>query len=144
MIYTLTVTAVSGHYLEQECVRTLEIDESATLEDLHFAIQDAVRFGNDHPYEFHAGRHCRHRKIQFADAEVAEDWDRLEGFWGTTRLSTVYPLNGLKLYYWFDFGDNWIFEIRRARKVRPAQPGVCYPRLIESRGPNPRQYPSWE
>lgn len=69
MIYTLTVTAVSGHYLEQGCVRTLEIDESAVLEDLHLAIQDAVSFGNDHPDDFYAGRHYRSRKIQYADAE---------------------------------------------------------------------------
>lgn len=78
MIYTLTVTAVSGHYLEEECTRTLEIDDSATFEHLHFAIQDAVRFDNDHPYTLYAGRHFRHRKIQFADPEVLEDWNRLE------------------------------------------------------------------
>ena len=135
MIYTLTVTAVWGHYLEEECARILEIAEKASLEQLHLAIQDAVSFGNDHPYAFYDGRNYRHRKIRCADEDVAANWYSLERVWGMTKLSVVYPLHGLKLYYHFDFGDNWIFEIRKARKVKPVEAGVSYPRLIESRGP---------
>ena len=32
---------------------TIEIESSSTLEDLHFAIQSAVGFDNDHLYEFY-------------------------------------------------------------------------------------------
>ena len=138
MIYTLTVTAVSGAYLEEECARVVEIDESATLEDLHLAIQKAVSFGSDHLYDFYAGRHCRNRQLRYSDEE---DWEAREGDFGRLQLSDVYPLNGLKLYYWFDFGDNWIFEIRKARKVQHAESGRSYPRVIETHGPNPEQYP---
>ena len=141
MIYTLTVTAVFGAYLKEECVRILDIDESATLEDLHLAIQRAVSFDNDHLYEFYAGRHYRDRRIRYGDAE---DWEARESVFSELRLSAVYPLTGLKLYYWFDFGDDWIFEIRKSRNVKPAEAGVSYPRVVESRGPNPTQYPSWE
>lgn len=140
MIYTLTVIAVAGAYLEGECIRVLEIDESATLEDLHLAIQKAVSFDNDHLYEFYAGRHYRNRQIRYVDAE---EWEERESVFGRLELSAVYPLKGVKLYYWFDFGDDWIFEIRKARKVTSAESGVSYPRVIGSRGPNPIQYPSW-
>ena len=141
MIYTLTVTAIFGAYLEEECIRVLEIDENATLEDLHLAIQKAVSFDNDHLYDFYAGRHYRNRQIRYSDDE---DWEARERDFSRLKLSTVYPLKGLKLYYWFDFGDNWIFEIRKARKVKPAESGRSYPRVTESHGPNPEQYPSWD
>ena len=61
-------------------------------------------------------------------------------------LEEVYPLaRGLKLFYHFDFGDDWYFEIARSRK-QPTQVvrGVRYPRVIKKVGPNPEQYPSWE
>src|SRR5439155_23014749 len=91
MIYTLTITAVSGAYLEEECVRVLEIDERATLEDLHLAIQKAVSFDNDHQYDFYAGRHCRNRQIRYSDDE---DWEARESDFTKLQLSDVYPLNG--------------------------------------------------
>jgi len=49
-----------------------------------------------------------------------------------------------RLYYLFDFGDNWKFEIRRHRKTKEAEAGVEYPRVVMTSGPNPEQYPSYE
>lgn len=74
MIYTLNLRAVSGAYLAEECIRVLEIDENDTLEDLHFSIQKAVSFDNDHLYDL-AGRHLRNRQVQYADDE---DWETRE------------------------------------------------------------------
>src|SRR5438093_12511339 len=44
----------------------LEIDERATLEDLHLAIQKAVSFDNDHLYDFYASRPYRNRQIRYS------------------------------------------------------------------------------
>ena len=52
MILTLTVECAFGAYLKEQCIRTIEIDEEARLYDLHEAIQDAVQFGRDHPFQF--------------------------------------------------------------------------------------------
>lgn len=52
MILTLTIEGIGRTYLEDQCVRVIEIDENASLYDLHEAIQDAVGFGRDHPFEF--------------------------------------------------------------------------------------------
>ena len=38
-IYTLTVECVSGRYFEEDCVRVIEIEEKASLHDLHLAIR---------------------------------------------------------------------------------------------------------
>jgi hypothetical protein len=60
-------------------------------------------------------------------------------------LNKVYPLpERMKLYYWFDFGDDWKFQITKDRKVKASESKVKYPRVIESIGPDPKQYPNFE
>lgn len=143
MIWTLTVKCIWGRFLKQECIRVIEIDSDASLLDLHEAIQKAVGFDHDHLFEFFAGRHHRHRKVAFADDLECEDaFDA----YANISLEQVYSLaRGLKLFYHFDFGDDWYFEIAKSRK-QPTQVvrGVQYPRVIKKVGPNPEQYPSWE
>ncbi len=143
MIWTLRIACIGGMYFEEECVRTIEIDSQSSLTELHGAIQDAVDFDMDHPFEFTAGRHSRNRKIVFFDGDT---WGEFLTGDCDTALDLVYPLpKSCKLYYHFDFGDDWYFEIRKSRK-KPAEPepGVKYPRVIEAVGPNPEQYPDNE
>ena len=143
MIWTLKVTCIFGLYLEEECVRVIEVDSRSSLMDLHDAIQDAVDFDQDHLFEFFAGRHWRNRKVKFEDSL---EWEDMFDTYASLSLEDIYPLEkGLKLYYHFDFGDDWYFEITRSRK-KPTdpEPGVKYPRAVERIGPNPDQYPTWE
>lgn len=88
-----------------------------------------------------AGRHHRGRKLRYT---CAEEWDEREGDFAQTCLRDFYPLGNLKLYYLFDLGDAWTFEIRKSRTVRPPQLGVAYPRIVERLGPDPQQYPPFE
>lgn len=139
MIWTLRIECVWGWYLEEECVRIVEIASMSSLYDLHEVIQDVVDFGRDHPFEFYAGRNRKNRKLLFDDSS---DWEHSSNVYTFTRLGKVYPLpKGLKLFYHFDFGDNWYFEITRSRK-KPTEPqhGIKYPRLVHKLGPNPPQY----
>jgi len=57
---------------------------------------------------------------------------------------TFTPWAGKKLYYLFDFGDHWTFEIRKARGAKKPEVDVEYPRVVEAIGPDPEQYPTWE
>ena len=143
MIWTLRVECIEGAFLEEKCVREIEIDSGSSLFELRDAIQDAVGFARDHLFEFFGGPHHRRRKLVYEDSY---EWEDNFDTYAQIRLEEVYPLpKGLKLYYHFDFGDDWYFEIRRSRK-KPTEPepGVQYPRVSESIGPNPEQYPSWE
>ena len=139
MIITLRVECVDGNYLDEECVRVIEIEESASLLNLHSAIQDSVGFGYDHSFEFSAGRNPRHRKLVFTDGDA---WEYEAKAVGDVTLENVYPLpKSLKLFYHFDFGDDWYFAIRKSRKKPvPPVPRVKYPRVVERIGPNPKQY----
>ena len=65
MIITLRAECIYGAYHFGECVRVIEISEDASLTDLHCAIQKAVQFGDDHLYEFYAGKSLRKRAFVF-------------------------------------------------------------------------------
>jgi len=138
MIIELKVTLEDGMYAEERWDGVLAIDASATLEDLHFAIQEAVGFDNDHLYEFYIARTDRSReRIQFDEEN--------EGIFKMT-LKDLFPLPDKKhLYYMFDYGDSWLFKISKTRKKAwEPEPGFTYPRLILETGEKPEQYPSWE
>lgn len=136
MIVTLKVECVYGRFLEEACIRTIEIPYESTLYDLHYAIQEAVGFDDDHLFEFYAGRHERNRKVVFGDEQGPVD----------LTLEEIYPLQRrLNLYYLFDFGDSWTFKITKSRKKpKPPEEGVVYPRVTASVGKNPVQYPIYE
>lgn len=139
MIWTLRIACVSGRYLQAEWIRVVEMDAASTLLDVYNLIQDAVGFDCDHMFEFFAGRHSRHRSVTFADDEYVDD---ACGDYEDITLEQIFPLpKSMKLYYHFDFGDDWYFEIRRARtKPKEPAPRIKYPRVVEAIGPNPRQY----
>ncbi len=124
-------------YSKEEWQGTLEVSSSSTLEDLHFAIQDAVQFDNDHLYGFYISRTERSRdRVRF-------DFDDEKTY--SITLEDIYPLEKRKrLYYIFDYGDSWLFKITKSRK-KPKEPmqDVHYPRLIDEKGNKPEQYPEW-
>lgn len=137
MIWIFKIKLLGG-YAEDGWQVSVEIDSTSTLEDLHFVIQDAVEFDNDHLYQFFVSRTERSQdRVRFDDEN--------EKIYSTT-LENLYPLeNGGKLYYMFDYGDCWLFKITKSRK-RPQEPrqGIKYPRVIDEVGTKPEQYPEWE
>ena len=118
---------------------TIEAPDILSLSELHHFIQDTVSFDNDHLYEFYAGRNYRNRKVVFSE-EPGYPLDG--GNYEAIRLKDIYPfeVKGLKLYYLFDYGDEWIFEIRKSRKkVKPIQDNI-YPRVVSHNGVELKQY----
>ena len=143
MIWTLRIDCIWGMHLEEECIRMMEIDSKSSLLDIHEAIQDAVGFDRDHMFEFFGGRNQRNRKVVF---ENSSDWEASFDIYDSITFERVYPLpKSCKLYYHFDFGDDWYFEIKPTRnKPRDPEVGVTYPRVIEAIGPNPAQYGQYD
>ncbi len=138
MIWMLKSELLFGAYAKEECIRFIEIDSSSTLEVLHLAMQDAVDFDNDHLYEFYISRTESSRDRRSYD-------DENEGVYDLT-LENLYPLEKrMKLYYLFDYGDNWLFKITKSRK-KPTEPleNIKYPRVVERVGSNPEQYPVYD
>ncbi len=135
-IYTLTVKCVQGMGLTEPCTRVIEMRDDATLSDLSHAILKSVHFHDDHLSEFYAGRHHRRRDIAFDEVEDSEA-DELKPI----QLKEIWPLpQKVKLFYWFDFGDDWIFQITKGQSRKRPEKGVRYPRVIKEVGPAPQQY----
>ena len=62
------------------------------------------------------------------------------------KIESIFSFRkGRKLFYLFDYGDHWLFQIQKSRKKpRIANPDVNYPRLVGSVGTKPEQYPDME
>ena len=141
MIWALQIKLLSGRGAKQDWTATIALDGSSTLEDLHHIIQQAVDFDDDHLYGFFAARTPWSRdRVRYDDED--EDGRESDALF-TTTLESLFPLpKDRKLFYLFDYGDNWIFEIARTRrKPFPAEPGIDYPCLISESGEKPPQYP---
>lgn len=120
---------------EDEWSVEFETDSTSTLEDLHYAIQKAVDFDNDHLYAFYIARTDRSRDRELFDDDNGQVY--------STTLNDLFPLPPKKsLFYLFDFGDEWLFKITKTQKS-PHDPrqGVDYPRVVKEVGTKPVQYP---
>ena len=119
--------------------RVIEILDNQTLEDLHLAIQRAFRWDNDHLYAFFLSGRAWDRVTEvaapFGDAEPP-----------TTDEVTLADLEvqpGQRFLYIFDFGDELRHEIE-ILDTFPAPDGGTFPRIAESHGQAPPQYPVWD
>jgi hypothetical protein len=136
-ILTLQITLSGWRAGGRPWSARIEISEGATLADLHYTIQKLVGFDDDHLYEFYAGRNWRERKIEFGGPASPLDASEVDA----VKLSNVFPLpKTCKLYYHFDFGDDWIFEIESPAQTKPINRRAKYPRIVEQTGRRPRQY----
>ena len=142
MVLKLRVECMRGRFYEHECVRIIAMDDSSSLLDLHDMIQDAVSFDRDHPFDFYTANSASPWADRHWITDVA-DWDEKETVFWKTQLKSIWPLGRKRLYYWFDFGDDWIFEIRKMRHAK-ADEALSTPRILERVGPDPVQYPVFE
>jgi len=127
-IYTLTISFPYDDY-DIPWSRTIEVKEDFTLQNLHKYIQKIIGFDDDHLYEFYVGKNPSNRAYPLPK---------------TKKLNEIYPLIGHKIYYHFDFGDSWLFQIKKSTKKKIEGKETKYPVLILSSGINPEQYPEYE
>ena len=138
MITTLKITLIRGRYCEDEWTANIELDESSALIELHDAIQQAVKFDNDHGFCFFVARTERSRH--------QEDFDDENGLVFTKTIGEMFPLPSKQsLFYLFDWGDSWIFKVSATRKrLKEPATGVSYPRVDSELGTKPVQYPPYD
>ena len=140
MICTLIIKCVQGAYLEEPFGRIIEVPDDITLGELHDTIQKLTGFDNDHLFTFFIARGPTGKRTHVVETEA---WEEDQGHLYEIALGRVFPLpKHMKLFYWFDFGDDWMFQIQRRGRSKPADSGARYPKIIEETGPKPVQYPA--
>jgi hypothetical protein len=116
--------------------RVIAIGHDATLDDLADAILDSVKFDRDHLYQF--TYHDRFgRKTNVAHPACDEDLFTDEVTVGEVPLAI-----GQSMRFWFDFGDDWFFDVKLERVEPPGAVKGKLPRVLEKHGKAPQQYPN--
>ncbi|MCY4199003.1 MAG: plasmid pRiA4b ORF-3 family protein [Gammaproteobacteria bacterium] len=115
----------------EPCVRRcVDVPISASLDSLHWIIQTAMGWDNDHMHEFEiGGRRYEHHEPFFDvgdhDSEVISS--------RAIDLAGIIAQGVKKFVYLYDFGDNWTHEINIGR-VRDGKSGEKFPLLIDASG----------
>lgn len=128
---------------EKKVWRRIEILDNQTFEDLHEAIQKAFGWGNDHLYAFYLSGKRWDRLTEISGAPFFAGWDEVER--PTARevlLGDAAFAKGQRFLYLFDFGDELEHELQLTA-VLPVPADGTFPRIVETRGDAPPQYPSW-
>ena len=58
-------------------------------------------------------------------------------------VTDVFQEEKQKMLYLFDYGDDWTFEVQFLRR-EAAEKGARYPKVLESKGAAPEQYPEYD
>lgn len=78
------------------------------------------------------------------DDDEDEEEVEVAGDVRTTALETLQLRKGQNFLYLFDYGDEWQFNVRVHAINDNADANAQYPRLVESVGDAPEQYPDWD
>ena len=134
-VYTLSIDYVGGGYREEKFQRIIEVPCDLSLSSLHQLIQHLTGFKGDTIHDFYVASSIRGRKIWFTRAGKWEA-DGLSAF--DAPIDQVF-VSGTKrkLYYSFEYGDNWIVEIGRKGDKEAPVFNLDYPRIVHARGMRP-------
>jgi hypothetical protein len=142
-VYTLDVALDGRKHIR----RQVEVHARNTWEELHEAIFDAFEREEEHLYCFHLTRvACPSVHKRYSAPRIEFGGDGEAGPGSRDASSRRIGEDGLrvkeKLYYLFDYGDEWWHEITVvACEERSGEDPASYPRLIGGQGDSPPQYP---
>lgn len=118
--------------------RTIAVRSDQTLVDLHGALQAAFGWDDDHLYSFWlGGKFWARDGTDYTHPLAAESGGKSAG----RRLDRLRLTKGQRIAYLFDFGDEW--RVHLMLRQITADDGAGYPRLLESVGNAPPQYPDY-
>ena len=138
-IFTLSIECVGGRFLKEPYQFVIEAPVELTLGDLASHILWMVDFEeDDHLDEFYVANGLRGKKTWFTpDGE----WDDDDAHVMDIKLSKVFPLPRNKmLYYFYDFGASWCFQITKRGKETKSQPKIEYPCIVSETGSKPKEF----
>ena len=134
--------------------RKVAVKDSTTLYRFAGVILDAFDFDRDHCFGFYSemkrNMYDSDRVYEYFVDVVEEDGEDDDfgvtpGALGTkkTRVSEVWKTPKDEMLFYFDYGDDWRFFVR-LESIGALLPKEKYPRVLESRGDAPEQYPDAE
>jgi hypothetical protein len=137
-----TSTMVEGAYLFRVALSTglwrkIELSSNDTLLELHNAIQTAFQFDSDHLYSFFMDG------VRWSDEKFTSPFEEEGPHVDEVRIGELGLTKGQTILYLFDYGDEWHFHVT-LEEILQDKPHPKKPRIVESKGKSPEQYPNWE
>lgn len=119
--------------------RKIEIKGSQTLHNLHKAIFKAYERYDEHLYAFFLSNKPWDKLSEYGLPHPESDAKDAK----RTRIGSLDLKPKKSFLYLFDFGDKWWHSVQLL-SIRQGEPKGRYPRVVESRGESPAQYPDIE
>ena len=131
--------------LEPKIYRDIEISSEASLYKLAQVINKVFGFDFDHMFGFYDNLKKPYKSATvyelFTDLGEASD-ENARGVKKST-VAEAFEKDGATFAYLFDYGDEWIFRVKRTGAAASAA-AKTYWKLIKSEGEAPEQYPEYE
>lgn len=133
--------------------RNIEIKGNQTFEDFADSIIDSMNWGNDHMHRFtwldkelNSCKFSCSRYVIYFDAEGWEDNPFPTLKTNQVRIDDIDYDKFPKLYFEFDFGEGYEFdiEIKGIRGPKTGEVKSSFPRITKENGEPPEQYPNYE
>jgi pRiA4b ORF-3-like protein len=103
--------------------RRILVTDSTNLRTLHLIIQEAMGWQSCHLFEFEVD------EIRYGE-DLDDDFDDGEARPAkSVRIGDLGLGEGDAFIYLYDFGDNWVHEVR-IESVSPVERGAAYPRCL--------------
>lgn len=139
--------------VDKKIWRRIAVRSDQTLEDLHDVIFDAFERYDEHLYSFYLppagskGRRAMMDAVEYTSPFMFEEPDFFGWAEPQDASQTTIAMLGLepkrRLRYLFDFGADWWHEVT-VEHIDGIPDAAKYPRVVESRGDSPPQYPDFE
>jgi len=121
--------------------RVIEMLDNQTLEDLHYAIQEAFGWDDDHLYAFFLSGRAWDATTEVDRPFLDEDAE--PPLADQVTLADMEPVPGQQFLYIFDFGDELSHDIKVLEPF-PLPARGKFPRISERHGKAPVQYREWD
>lgn len=125
---------------EEDVFRDLEIEQTASLEDLHNAINQSFGFDGSEMASFYLSDDQWSQGEEFAQFDMSETPGEIRTM-GETRLEQILDKNQTKMLYVYDFLHMWRFMVELA-EIAEVEDGITYPNLMFVHGQIPDQAPN--
>ncbi len=113
---------VQLQYIEPPVWRRLRIRSAATLADLHDAIQTAMGWSDSHLHEYFISGRRYGPLYEDAPEQLIDE--------ATVMLEALKLEEGARFSYSYDFGDNWVHDIR-VEKIEPVAAAPLHPLCLD-------------
>ena len=145
MIWTLKVTCLAGPCYDEKCIRYIELDEESSLCDVHAAIQEAIHFDDEFAFAFFLAKTANGKREYYPEGVNPEDGVDSD-LYEDVPLADALQEKGKKLFYVFNFDEEWLFSVEKEKGSKKPHAGELYPLVVVTRseGPDPMQYDNSE